>query len=402
MANQKRLDSFTQAYFDAALWSSSDESDESGGEPLDKNYSISDFAPETRDKMIADCEDFQERFAEQLEAGDSDRAGHDFWLTRNRHGAGFWDGDWPEPQATELTNGAREYGEFDLYLGDPDEDGERMIYGPPEGAYGVREKSSDTWWSIWDDTRQSWLPDPLRGGFDNNPARYRTKAKAEQEAKRWRDLNPKDRFVVKRWESGGVAPRRATEARRSRYEDWKEEVIGHVKGKSRTQAEHAFDRREEEMRARFRNGDSVYDTAYAINSGLEESHAVRDYIAVDRNDRRVAGPFRSHGEAEQHVPPGGYVKFSSAQHRRAPPAPSSYPMFREARGGLKWRASGDGKAFTATGPSGAKYYIQKEGKKWVTIYDAPDGSPGGSFKWNSISDAKRTASSIERDVYSEK
>ena len=24
------------------------------------------------------------------------QAGHDFWLTRNGHGAGFWDGDWPK------------------------------------------------------------------------------------------------------------------------------------------------------------------------------------------------------------------------------------------------------------------------------------------------------------------
>lgn len=60
-----------------------------------------------------------------------------------------------------------------------------------------------------------------------------------------------------------------------------------------------------------------------------ESAIVRDYIAVDRNDRRVAGPFRSQGEASQHVPPGGHVKFSSSQHRKAPPAPSSYPIFRE-------------------------------------------------------------------------
>lgn len=62
-----------------------------------------------------------------------------------------------------------------------------------------------------------------------------------------------------------------------------------------------------------------------------ESAVVRDYIAVDRNDRRVAGPFRSQGEASQHVPPGGHVKFSSAQNRRPPPAPSSYPIFRASK-----------------------------------------------------------------------
>ena len=25
-----------------------------------------------------------------------ERIGHDFWLTRNGHGAGFWDGDWDD------------------------------------------------------------------------------------------------------------------------------------------------------------------------------------------------------------------------------------------------------------------------------------------------------------------
>jgi hypothetical protein len=51
-------------------------------------------------------------------AGRESDAGHDFALTRNGHGAGFWDGDWPEPAATELTKLSKEYGEVDLYVGD--------------------------------------------------------------------------------------------------------------------------------------------------------------------------------------------------------------------------------------------------------------------------------------------
>lgn len=43
---------------------------------------------------------------------------HDFWLTRNHHGAGFWDGDYPEPIATQLTNLAHGFGECNLYVGD--------------------------------------------------------------------------------------------------------------------------------------------------------------------------------------------------------------------------------------------------------------------------------------------
>jgi hypothetical protein len=45
-------------------------------------------------------------------------AGHDFWLTRNGHGCGYWDGDWPKGVAEGLDRLARSFGAFDLYLGD--------------------------------------------------------------------------------------------------------------------------------------------------------------------------------------------------------------------------------------------------------------------------------------------
>lgn len=116
----KRLDAFTRQYMETALWSSTDNSRDDGGDPLDKNYSVEDIAPETRDKMIADCADFQERFGHLYD--DSEQAGHDFWLSRNGHGTGFFDRD--TPNADELQDAAKSYGEFDLYVGD---DG--MIYG---------------------------------------------------------------------------------------------------------------------------------------------------------------------------------------------------------------------------------------------------------------------------------
>lgn len=116
------MDSFTLAYFEAALWASSDESDDQGGEPLDKNYGIEDFDPATRDKMIDDCADFQDRYAAMLdnaygEGGiDSERAGHNFWLSRNGHGAGFFDDN-----LDDLQEAAKSYGEFYLYVGDDGE-----------------------------------------------------------------------------------------------------------------------------------------------------------------------------------------------------------------------------------------------------------------------------------------
>lgn len=111
------LDTFTRAYIECALWSSNDNADDQGGEPLDSNYSTEDIAPETLEKIKSDCAKFQ--VDNEANIGEKAfRAGYDFWLTRNHHGAGFWDGDWPEPQATRLTDAAHAFGEVDLYVGD--------------------------------------------------------------------------------------------------------------------------------------------------------------------------------------------------------------------------------------------------------------------------------------------
>lgn len=111
------MEHFTQAYIEAALWSSNDESDEQGGEPMDSNYGVEDIDTETLHKMEVDCQDFQSRFGQLIESDES-QAGHDFWLTRNGHGAGFWDGDWDEPAATILDKACEAYGQFNLYISD--------------------------------------------------------------------------------------------------------------------------------------------------------------------------------------------------------------------------------------------------------------------------------------------
>lgn len=107
------IDAFTSAYIEAALWSSVDDNDQ----PLDKNYGLYNIAPQTLSCMIADCERFQRENAEALLERGDEQGGHDFWLTRNGHGAGFWDGDWPE-HGDELTKAAKAFGEVDLYVGD--------------------------------------------------------------------------------------------------------------------------------------------------------------------------------------------------------------------------------------------------------------------------------------------
>lgn len=114
MTTKTKLNEFTLAYIEAMLWSSCDDDDT----PLDRNYSLADIAPETLARIIRDCTRFQAEMADDLACRDDKHGGHDFWLTRNGHGAGFWDGDWPEPHAARLTEAATDAGEVDPYVGD--------------------------------------------------------------------------------------------------------------------------------------------------------------------------------------------------------------------------------------------------------------------------------------------
>lgn len=127
------MDDFTTAFFECALWSSTDNSRDDGGDPLDKNYGIEDIDPTCLAGLTAECEAFQRENAEHMVGctryhhhSDGEdcvfaaacQGGHDFWLTRNGHGAGFWDGDWPEPAGEILTKASKAYGGVDLYIGD--------------------------------------------------------------------------------------------------------------------------------------------------------------------------------------------------------------------------------------------------------------------------------------------
>lgn len=130
------IDEFTKGYIICALWSSNDNSDDQGGRALDENHDIDDISIETLKQMVEDCTDFQKANKALLrkycelrakftspEYSPIECAGHDFWLTRNGHGAGFWDRG-NNIVFDKLTQAAKVYSGVDLYIGD---DGK--IYG---------------------------------------------------------------------------------------------------------------------------------------------------------------------------------------------------------------------------------------------------------------------------------
>ena len=90
--NTDTLTQFTSAYLECAIWSSMDDD----GTPLDlKGHSIYDFDADSLEQAKADCEAF---ITQVVKYADFDaythlreQGGHDLWLTRNGHGAGFRD-----------------------------------------------------------------------------------------------------------------------------------------------------------------------------------------------------------------------------------------------------------------------------------------------------------------------
>lgn len=119
-----KLNEFILGYVTCAIWASIGDDEQ----PLDKKYDTDDIAPEARKAMEKDCEkfiaenetalgDYGEIIGTHPEYTESEKAGHDFWLTRNGHGAGFWDRGIGET-GDKLTEASTGFGEVDLYIGD--------------------------------------------------------------------------------------------------------------------------------------------------------------------------------------------------------------------------------------------------------------------------------------------
>lgn len=115
MFTESDAEQFTEAYLEALVWSSDDESQEWRGARL---------SAALKERARIECRAFLYRVAVYIDAEPTApgmaAAGHDFALTRNRHGAGFWDGDWPM-YGELLTKVSHSFGEIDLYVSDAGE-----------------------------------------------------------------------------------------------------------------------------------------------------------------------------------------------------------------------------------------------------------------------------------------
>jgi hypothetical protein len=98
----------THHYLVTALWAETDYD----GEPLDSNYELEDIDADFILEAEKDCQAFMKKalhlFTEE-ELEDEEAIGHNFWLNRHGHGAGFWDGDYEK--GDELSDIADSFGQ---------------------------------------------------------------------------------------------------------------------------------------------------------------------------------------------------------------------------------------------------------------------------------------------------
>lgn len=114
---------FVTGYLAAMLWSSNDDNDT----PLDSAHGVEDMTAEARERAEVECRAFlyrvgflitEENFLGARPDGGTlaGYAGHDFWLTRVGHGAGFWDGDWTNVAGEWMTREAKTFGELNPFV----------------------------------------------------------------------------------------------------------------------------------------------------------------------------------------------------------------------------------------------------------------------------------------------
>lgn len=138
IAAMKPLNPTAEALLATLLWSSTDDY----GEPLDRDFSPTDFNESDVQKLYGEFQKFVAVVEKEIsdKIGDSwdciddfydlqqpveNQTEHDYILTRNGHGSGFYDGDWAREVAFILSEAAKTQGEVFPYVGD---DGKIYIY----------------------------------------------------------------------------------------------------------------------------------------------------------------------------------------------------------------------------------------------------------------------------------
>jgi hypothetical protein len=125
IAVDKDFAGFLLGYQLRLLWSTSGEHKGQEFESLEGFNMSGAMAKQTADDCmafylanLADIKEAAARYGASNDPTGFEPAGHDFWLTRVGHGAGYWDGDLPDELGARLTAASKAAGEVWPYIGD--------------------------------------------------------------------------------------------------------------------------------------------------------------------------------------------------------------------------------------------------------------------------------------------
>jgi len=144
--NNIEINELLNGYFSAVLFAEMDSDTE---EPLDGNYSMSDFDKETIDSTKKMLTTFYSKNKKAIKDSglDLDTIGMDIWYARAGHGAGFFDHNLDSDVEQKLTKGAKALGEYPMvetYDGKISIRGGRVFKGNGGGLANVPESFPET------------------------------------------------------------------------------------------------------------------------------------------------------------------------------------------------------------------------------------------------------------------
>ena len=115
-------------YLECAIWTDEERLKEENTEGYEgdevkdiipeADLTISNFSDNSKIKAYQDIKLFLKYAGDAVDGIDEEQLGHDIWLSRNGHGAGFFDRGYDDKIEKILMDSAHKIGSADIYLGD--------------------------------------------------------------------------------------------------------------------------------------------------------------------------------------------------------------------------------------------------------------------------------------------
>ena len=115
------------SYLECAIWTEEERLEEENTEGYEgeikdlipeADLNVNNFSDDSKIKAYEDIKLFLKYAGDSVNGIDEEQLGHDIWLSRNGHGAGFFDRGYDDDIEKILMDSAHKIGSVDIYLGD--------------------------------------------------------------------------------------------------------------------------------------------------------------------------------------------------------------------------------------------------------------------------------------------